>query len=110
MGQCDAIAARADANRAAIDGFLAASDEAQHLLAGSDAEWQQVRPVMDADDDAVFVQLKRRFAEGIGHTDAAGQLQAATRLFAILHETGGARATGGIDTLPPGIFWPDAAG
>jgi hypothetical protein len=27
-------------------------------------------------------------------------------MFAVLHDAGGSRATGGIDTLPPGIFWP----
>ena len=102
----------ADANRPAIDGLLAASDEAQQLLVHSDAEWRQVRPLMDAEDDAVFDQLKRRFSDGIAHPDAAAEEQIAGRLFAILRETGGSRATGGIDALPPGIFWPvrDAAG
>jgi len=102
----------ASANRSAIDGFLAASEEAQRLLVGSDAEWQPVRPLMQAEDDAVFARLQQRFREGAAHPDAAAQQQSASRLFAILRETGGSRATGGIDALPSGIFWPvrDAAG
>ena len=102
----------AEANRTAIEGFLAASDEAMQMLAQSDAEWQQIRPLMNAEDDAVFVRLKQRFKEGIAHPGAAAQEQSAAKLFAILHETGGARATGGIDSFPSGIFWPvrDAPG
>ncbi len=96
----------ADANRVAIDGFLAAAGDALQRLAASDDEWLAIRPLMNAGDDALFVRLRDRFRSGIPHEDAAGQQKVAEQMFAILHETGGARATGGIDTLPPGIFWP----
>jgi NitT/TauT family transport system substrate-binding protein len=96
----------ANANRPAIDGFLAAVDDAERLLAQSDEEWLTLRPLMNADGDALFTRLRDRFREGTAHEDSAGQLKAAERMFAVLHDTGGARATGGIDTLPPGIFWP----
>jgi NitT/TauT family transport system substrate-binding protein len=95
----------AKANRPAIDGFLAAVDDAQHLLAQSDEEWLAVRPLMNADADALFARLRDRFRDGIVREDAAGQAKAAERMFTILHEAGGSRATGGIDVLPPGIFW-----
>jgi len=36
----------------------------------------------------------------------AAQEKAAERDVRVLHDTGGSRATGGIDVLPPGIFWP----
>lgn len=102
----------ASANRSTIDGFLAASEAAQRLLVDSDAEWQPVRPLMQAEDDAVFARLKQRFIDGVAHPDTAAPQQSAARLFAILRETGGSRATGGLDALPAGIFWParDAAG
>jgi NitT/TauT family transport system substrate-binding protein len=96
----------ANANRAAIDGFLAAVDDAERLLAQSDDEWLAIRPLMNADGDALFAHLRDRFREGIAHDDAARQQTSAEKVFAILHETGGSKATGGIDTLPPGIFWP----
>jgi NitT/TauT family transport system substrate-binding protein len=103
----------AEASRPAIDGFLAAVGDAEKLLIGpgSDAEWQAVRPLMDAADDALFARLKDRFRAGIAPTDAAAQEAAAARLLAILRQTGGARATDGLDRLPPGIFWrrPDEA-
>jgi NitT/TauT family transport system substrate-binding protein len=96
----------ATANRPMIDGFLAAVTDAERLLTESDAEWLTLRPLMNADNDALFIRLRNRFRQGTAHEDAAGQAKAAERMFAVLHEAGGSRATGGIDTLPPGIFWP----
>jgi NitT/TauT family transport system substrate-binding protein len=95
----------AAANRPLIDGFLAAVDEAQHMLAQSDDEWQAIRPLMRADADPLFMRLRERFRDGISHEDAAGQERAAARTFSVLHEAGGSKATGGIDALPSGIFW-----
>ncbi len=100
----------ADANRPVIDGFLAAVDEAEHLLAGSLAEWTAVRPLMDASDEVLFVRLRDRFQSGMERANAEEQLRGATRLFALLRETGGSQATGGIDTLPPDVFWPVSHG
>jgi NitT/TauT family transport system substrate-binding protein len=97
----------AKANRKTIDGFLAAVEDAERLLAQSDDEWTAIRPLMNAGADVLFVRLRDRFREGMAHEDAAGQTRAAERMFAILHDAGGPRATGGIDALPPGVFWPD---
>ncbi len=96
----------ANANSAAIDGFLDAVDVAQRLLATSDVEWDAVRPLMDADSDALFVRLRDRYLAGVPRAGAAEQARGAARLLAVLHETGGSQATGGIETLPPGVFWP----
>ena len=100
----------ADANRPSIDGFLAAVGDAERLLAQSGAEWDAVRPLMRADDDALFARLRQRFVSGMNRADAAEQARGAARLLAILHKTGGARAADGVETLPPGVFWPDADG
>ncbi|GAC1553732.1 MAG: ABC transporter substrate-binding protein [Beijerinckiaceae bacterium] len=95
-------------NLQAIEGFLAAATAAELRLAESDAEWQAVRPLMNAPADALFASLKRRFLEGISHPSAREEQQTAERVFAILLETGGYEATGGLSTLPAGIFWPVA--
>ena len=96
----------AEANRAALDGFLAASSEAEQKLAHSDAEWQAIRPLMNAPGDALFARLKARFLAGIVPPGTwSEQERDAARILAILNETGGARAAGGIMTLPPGLFW-----
>jgi len=100
----------AEANRPALDGFLAAVDDAQLRLAKSDAEWNAVRPLMNADSDPLFLRLRDRFRAGMQHVNAEEQARGAARLLAVLHETGGAQATGGIATLPPGVFWPGRNG
>jgi len=96
----------ATANRPAIDGVLAAVDDAEGVLGRSDEAWRAVRPLMNADSDALFAGLRDRFREGIPRTDINAEEKAAEAMFAVLHRTGGSRATGGIDALPPGIFWP----
>ncbi|HEY4171675.1 MAG TPA: ABC transporter substrate-binding protein [Rhodopila sp.] len=95
----------AKANRSAVDGFLAAVGEAERLLGQSDGEWLAIRPLMNADSDALFVGLRDRFRAGIAHEGVAEQTTAAEKMFSVLHAAGGSRATGGIDALPPGVFW-----
>lgn len=92
-------------NIALIQGFLAAVDDAQRILSGSETEWQQIRPLMEAPDDALFASLRRRYIEGIAHPSLADQQRAADRLFDIVLHTGGTKATGELDKLPDGVFW-----
>lgn len=95
-------------NRQTIDGFLAAVAQAEQRLAERDAEWPEIRPLMDAPNDALFTSLRRRFLEGIAHPSAEEEQRAAEQVFAILRRTGGMQATGGLSDLPQGIFWPVA--
>jgi NitT/TauT family transport system substrate-binding protein len=95
----------ANQHQSTINGFLAAVSEAQTLLAQSDAEWQRIRPLMEAQDDALFANLKRRFVAGIARPSTEAQERAASQLFEVLLRTGGSRATAGIEQLPKGIFW-----
>ena len=68
----------ASAHRPVINGFLAASKAAMELLRTNDAEWQAVRPQMDAPDDRLFAALRRRFVEGIGQPSAQEETRQAT--------------------------------
>jgi len=99
----------ANGNGAAINGFLAAAAAANDMLAGSDQEWAQIRPLMNAPDDALFRRLQQRFVAGISRPSAAAQEQAAAKVFDVLLHTGGTHATDGLQQLPPGIFWPTSA-
>ncbi len=92
-------------NRPAIDGFLAAAAEAQALLAGSEAEWHAVRPLMDAPDEALFQGLRTGFIAGIAHPDPAAEERAAAALLSVLLRVGGAKAADGLSSLPAGLFW-----
>ncbi|MGH7069608.1 MAG: ABC transporter substrate-binding protein, partial [Acetobacteraceae bacterium] len=89
----------------AIGGFLAASAAAEALLKRSDAAWKPIRPLMNAADDRLFMLLKQRFRAGIVPVAPTEEEAAANRLFAILKEEGGQSATGGLASLPAGIFW-----
>ncbi len=99
----------ADRNTAALNGFLTAAAAAENLLATSDAEWQQIRPLMNAPQEPLFQHLKQRFVAGIAHPSAATQETAARKLFDVLLRTGGTQATAGLKQLPDGIFWPAPA-
>ena len=67
--------------------------------------WRQIRPLMDAPDDALFNSLRQRFFEGIAFPPADVQEETATKLIEVLQRTGGARALGGLHKLPEGVFW-----
>ena len=101
----------AERNRATIDGFLAAGAEADRRLATSNAEWDAIRPLMDAASDPVFEILKQRYRAGIPRATTAEEQQTAARVLDLLLRTGGPKATGGLTRLPDGLFWPrpDAA-
>ena len=98
----------ADAHGDAIYGFLRAVADADHILATTPSVWDSIRPVMNAPTDALFSMLRQRFIAGIPIMAAAQEEEAARRLFAILHDTGGAQATAGLKALPRGTFWTGA--
>lgn len=88
-----------------IEAFAAASRDAKELLQG-DAEWERIRPLTKAEDDATFAALKRRYREGIiPHWGEAERADAA-KLYAILAELGGEKLVGNATELVPGTFWP----
>jgi NitT/TauT family transport system substrate-binding protein len=90
---------------AAINGFLKASRAAKQLLATSDAEWQRIRPLTQAGDDATLTALRDAYRRGIPNELDAGQVAAAETLLPILYEFGGADAIGPSAHLAPGTFW-----
>ena len=95
----------ADANPALIRAFAEASREAKQIMASSDAEWQRLKPLTRADDDATLKALQRRFVEGIvPHWGPAEQQQAAD-LYLILARLGGEALVGKAPELVAGTFW-----
>jgi NitT/TauT family transport system substrate-binding protein len=87
-----------------IAGLAAASREAKRILAQDDAEWERLRPIMNAANDAEFAALRAGFREGIP-SPAPMDEPAAARLLAVLAELGGAELVGEAVTLPPGVFY-----
>lgn len=85
-------------------GLAAASRQAKDLLAGDDAAWDAIRPMMNAENDAEFAALRDGWRAGI---PPAGPVNAenAQAMFAVMAELGGDELTGGLTTLPEGLFW-----
>lgn len=88
-----------------VAGFAAASRDAKDLLAESDAEWEKLRPLMNADDDAQFEALVRGWREGIPEPGPVNEA-AVAELLSIMAELGGEELVGQATTLPEGVFAP----
>ncbi|QFT92325.1 NMT1/THI5 like protein [Roseovarius sp. THAF9] len=83
--------------------FFEASREAKTLLMSSDDIWQDLRPMMNADSDAEFEQLRTDWIAGIPARKPI-DTDAAQALLSLMHDLGGAELVGEADTLPDGLF------
>ena len=100
----------ANDNAAAIAGFLRASDAAKALMLESDAVWDELRPLMRAENEETFVALRDGFRAGIPRTTADEAERVATRVFDILAAEGGEALVGKARALAPGTFWRGGGG
>ena len=95
----------AQQNREALERFLAASQEAKAIMAQSDAEWERLKPLMRAEDNATFVALKNGYRKGIASCEFADSEATVASVFKILAETGGDKLVGKSRSLSDGTFW-----
>jgi NitT/TauT family transport system substrate-binding protein len=86
--------------------FIDASREAKQILLSSDEEWERIRPLTQAEDDATFEALKRRWREGVPENWGEAERADAAKLYAILAGLGGERLVGNASELQSGTFWP----
>ncbi len=93
-------------HRDTLLGFFRASQQAKQILRESDAEWQELRPLMKAEDDATFQTLRARYRSGIPERWGKAEHEAAARLFSILAKQGGPKLVGRATKLQEGTFWP----
>ncbi len=86
-----------------VNGMAAASRAAKEILAKDDAEWDRLRPKMNAKTDAQFDALKAGFRAGI---PAAGPIDeaAAARMLELMVKLGGEDLLGKATELPEGTF------
>ena len=94
-----------EAHAGLAQAFYNASRDAKDLLAGSDAEWDALRPRMNAKTDAQFEQLKQDWISGIparGPVDEEG----AGKMLALMADLGGAELVGTATSVPAGLFVP----
>jgi len=95
----------AKAHPTSVEGFLRAAAKANELLATSDEEWERIRPLMQATDEATFEALKRHYREGIPDRSVANNEADAKVLYQFLRQFGGEKLVGAATDLVPGTFW-----
>lgn len=95
----------ANENPDLVQGFSAASAQAKQLLATSDEEWERLRELTRAENDAVLAALRDGYREGIPQSWGEDERAAAEQLFAIFSQVGGEQLVGPAPALQPGTFW-----
>jgi NitT/TauT family transport system substrate-binding protein len=89
-----------------IEAFADASLAAKALLQ-TDEEWERIRELTKAEDDATLNVLKARFQEGIPLSWGEVEQADAGKLYSILSGLGGEELVGASPVLEPGTFWPN---
>ena len=84
--------------------FLGSVTAAQDILAESDAEWDRLRPRMEAESDAEFRFLRDYFRAGIARDWRPEETEAAAALHRLLVETGGKVFAAEAGTFDPALF------
>lgn len=92
-------------NSERLDNFLKASQEARQILMDSDEEWARIRSLTHAENDAVFMALKRGYRAGVLQKFSAEELNSLDHIYKIMVTEGGDALTGGANTLDSKLFY-----
>jgi NitT/TauT family transport system substrate-binding protein len=95
----------ADEHPDLVQAFARASRAAKVIMDESDEEWERLRALTRAEDDATLDALKRRYREGIVRSWGEQERAAAGQLYAVLAELGGEELVGSSPVLVDGTFW-----
>ncbi|MFT6451031.1 MAG: NitT/TauT family transport system substrate-binding protein [Halocynthiibacter sp.] len=87
-----------------VNGMAAASRGAKEILGSDQAEWDRLRPRMNAKTDAQFGALVSGFRAGIPAPGPVDEV-AAGRMLALMAKLGGEKLVGPLMELPDGIFY-----
>jgi len=98
----------ANENADLIEAFADASRAAKAQLQ-TDEEWERIRELTKAQDDATLEALKTRFREGIPLSWGEVERADAAMLYQLLADLGGEELVGPSPELMPGTFWSNVA-
>jgi NitT/TauT family transport system substrate-binding protein len=93
-----------------IDRFLSVVRQANDILLNSDQEWDALRPLMRAEDEATFLALRDRTRQGVPRRSVVGEETDARTLFKALAEIAGPGLVGPARELDPGLYYHPSTG
>lgn len=92
-----------------IDRFIAVTQRANEILLRSDQEWEALRPLMKAEDEATFKAYRDRTREGMPRRPISEEETDARALFSTLASVGGPELLGPSLQLDHGLYYQPAA-
>jgi NitT/TauT family transport system substrate-binding protein len=95
----------AAAHKSTVDRFIAVAQQANEIMIRSDAEWEALRPLMNAEDDRTFKAYRDRTREGMPQRPIAAEQADAGKLFRALASIGGAELVGPSQELDQGLYY-----
>jgi len=92
-------------HKSTIDRFIAIAQKANDIMRRSDAEWDALRPLMNAEDQGTFEAYRDQTREGMPRRTIAAEQADADALFKTLAEIGGPELVGPLHELDPGLYY-----
>jgi NitT/TauT family transport system substrate-binding protein len=92
-------------HKSTIDRFIAMAQKANDIMRRSDAEWDALRPLMNAEDQGTFEAYRDQTREGMPRRTIAAEQADARALFATLAGIGGSQLVGPLQELDPGLYY-----
>ncbi len=103
--------ALASTHRSTIDRFLEVTKAANDILLSSDTEWDVLRPLIKAEDEATFRALRDRTRAGMPKRSLDSEIADAGKLFRTLAGLGGSELVGPAGELDPHLYYrPSVSG
>jgi NitT/TauT family transport system substrate-binding protein len=95
-------------HKSELDRFIELAHQANDIMQQSDQEWDALRPLMKASDDATFKAYRDRTREGMPRRSIAAEAQDARALFKALAAIGGKELVGPAQELDGNLYYQPA--
>jgi NitT/TauT family transport system substrate-binding protein len=95
----------ATSHKSTNDRFIAVAHSANDIMRRSDAEWDALRPLMNAEDQSTFQAYRDQTREGMPRRTVAAEQDDARALFKTLAGIGGPELVGPLQELDPGLYY-----